>query len=140
MRLVHTVLLLLAVVEITVVVLATKAVHVPWPPMRIAGACLLVFAIAWVVVARMQLGRSFSVMPQARRLVTTGIYARIRNPIYVASPFVLIGLSLAVMQWWPLLLSVIVIPVQIVRARREAAVLREAFGEKYDRYRSGTWF
>jgi protein-S-isoprenylcysteine O-methyltransferase Ste14 len=69
---------------------------------RIAGLCLLVISIAWVVVARMQLGGSFSVTPQARRLVTTGIYARIRNPIYVASPFLLIGLSLALMQWWPI--------------------------------------
>jgi protein-S-isoprenylcysteine O-methyltransferase Ste14 len=78
----------------------------------------------------MQLSGSFSVTRRAHRLVTTGIYARIRNPIYVASPFLLICLSLALMQWWPMLLSVVVIPIQIVRARREAAVLREAFGEE----------
>jgi protein-S-isoprenylcysteine O-methyltransferase Ste14 len=108
--------------------------------MRLAGSCVLLIAMAWIAVARMQLGRSFSVLPQARRLVTTGIYARIRNPIYVASPFLLIGLSLSFMQWWPMLLSAIVIPLQIVRARREAAVLRHAFGDEYDQYRARTWF
>ena len=140
MRVVHTVLLVLAIIEVTFVVLVTKTANVPWPPMRIMGSCLLLFVIAWVMVARIQLGRSFSLTPQARKLVTTGIYARIRNPIYVASPFLLIGLSLALLQLWPMLLLVIVIPLQIVRGRREAAVLRAAFGEEYDRYRARTWF
>ncbi|MBV8451850.1 MAG: isoprenylcysteine carboxylmethyltransferase family protein, partial [Deltaproteobacteria bacterium] len=76
----------------------------------------------------------------ARKLVTTGIYARICNPIYVASPFLFVGFSLALMKWWPMLLCVVIVPVQIFRARREAAVLRDAFGEEYDRYRAQTWF
>jgi protein-S-isoprenylcysteine O-methyltransferase Ste14 len=96
--------------------------------------------VAWVSIARCQLGRSFSVTPQARQLVTTGIYARIRNPIYLASPFLLIGLSLVMAQWWPMLLMVVVVPLQIARARREAKILRAAFGAEYDRYRARTWF
>jgi protein-S-isoprenylcysteine O-methyltransferase Ste14 len=111
-----------------------------WPPGRIVGACILVLALVWVGIARIQLGRSFSVTAQARRLVTTGIYARIRNPIYVASPLLLIGLSLVTARWWPMLLLIVVVPVQIVRARREAKVLRAAFGEEYERYRARTWF
>ncbi len=140
MRGVHTLLLVLAASEAAFVVLVMKNAHLPWPPMRIAGVCLLLLAIAWVGVARFQLGRSFSVTPQARQLVTTGIYARFRNPIYLASPFLLIGLSLVFAQWWPMLLLVVVIPLQIVRARREARVLRAAFGAEYDRYRARTWF
>jgi protein-S-isoprenylcysteine O-methyltransferase Ste14 len=43
--------------------------------------------------------------------------------------------------FWPLLLLLIlVIPMQIARARREAAVLEATFGEKYRRYRRQTWF
>jgi len=140
MRVVHTILLVLAIAGVTIAVFGTKSEHAVWPPMRVGGSCLLLIALAWIVVARIQLGRSFSVTPQARKLVTTGIYARIRNPIYVASPFLLISLSMALMQWWPMLLSVAVIPLQIVRARREAAVLRDAFGEEYDQYRARTWF
>jgi protein-S-isoprenylcysteine O-methyltransferase Ste14 len=140
MRVIHTVLLVLAIVEVTFVVLLTKAAHVTWPPTRIIGACLMLLVIAWVCIARFQLGRSFSLTPQARQLVTTGIYARIRNPIYLASPFLLIGLSLVIARWWPMLLILILVPVQIVRGRREAKVLRAAFGAEYDRYRARTWF
>jgi protein-S-isoprenylcysteine O-methyltransferase Ste14 len=97
----------------------------------------LVFA--WIVIARFQLGRSFSVTPRARQLVTSGVYARIRHPIYLASPFLLIGFSLVMATWWPLLLLVVVIPLQIARARREEAILRATFGAEYDRYRARTW-
>ena len=111
-----------------------------WPTTRIAGMCLLLFVMAWVGIARYQLGRSFSVTPQARQLVTNGLYARFRNPIYIASPILMVSLSLLLAQWWPLLLLIVVIPLQIARARREAKVLRAAFGAEYDRYRARTWF
>src|ERR1035438_10105814 len=55
----------------------------PWTALRIAGAIVAVFGYVLVVVARLQLGASFSVSPQAKELVTHGLYARIRNPIYV---------------------------------------------------------
>ena len=140
MRVVHWILLVLAAFGCAVVVLGTRSTHPLWPLTRTIGTCLLCFVLAWVVVARIQLGRAFSVTPQARQLVTTGLYRRIRNPIYFASPFLLIGLSLVLAQWWPLLLLVVVIPLQIVRARREEAVLRAAFGAEYDQYRARTWF
>ena len=34
----------------------------------------------------------------------------------------------------------VLIPLQIVRAKREARVLEEHFGEEYRAYRSQTWF
>jgi protein-S-isoprenylcysteine O-methyltransferase Ste14 len=42
---------------------------------------------------------------------------------------------------WLLLLPIAaLIPMQVVRARREARVLAAAFGEEYARYKAGTWF
>jgi protein-S-isoprenylcysteine O-methyltransferase Ste14 len=35
---------------------------------------------------------------------------------------------------------VIIIPIQIIRARREAHVLEAKFGEAYREYRDRTWF
>jgi protein-S-isoprenylcysteine O-methyltransferase Ste14 len=35
---------------------------------------------------------------------------------------------------------VIIIPLQIFRARREAAVLEAKFGDEYREYRKRTWF
>lgn len=140
MRVDRWILLPLVIFEIAIVVIVSRTAHPAWPHARILGMCLLFLVVAWVAVARFQLGRAFSVTPQARHLVTSGLYGRIRNPIYVASPFLLIAISLTLAQWWPLLLSTVVIPLQIVRARREAQVLRAVFGAEYDRYRARTWF
>jgi protein-S-isoprenylcysteine O-methyltransferase Ste14 len=96
--------------------------------------------LAGVILARYTLGRSFSVAPKATALVTSGIYWRIRNPIYVFGMIFVVGLVLMV--WTPYLLAVllVLIPVQIVRARREAAVLEAKFGDAYRQYRKRTWF
>ncbi len=99
----------------------------------------VVCAILWFI-ARGQLGAAFSVKPEARHLVTTGLYAKIRHPIYVfgTSAFLLVLLA---MQGWPgLVIWAIIIPIQVVRARREQRALAQAFGAEYQAYRASTWF
>lgn len=140
MRSVRSVLLVLVLVEASLVILATGGARLTWTPMRITGIGFLALGLGWVAVARFHLGKSFSVTPQARQLITTGLYSRIRNPIYLATPVLLIGLSLLLASWWPMLLSIVLVPMQIFRAHREAQVLRAAFGAEYDRYRARTWF
>jgi len=39
-----------------------------------------------------------------------------------------------------LLILLALIPIQIIRARREAAVLEAKFGDEYREYRKRTWF
>jgi len=80
------------------------------------------------------------VRPEARALVTHGIYSRIRNPIYVFSVLLLSGVVLYVEKPAWLAFLMILIPVQVIRARREARVLEEKFGEEYRAYRRRTWF
>jgi protein-S-isoprenylcysteine O-methyltransferase Ste14 len=112
----------------------------PWPPLRVAGAILCLTGFALVSLARYQLGRAFSVSAQARTLVTTGLYARLRNPIYAFAELFIAGLALLLESWWPVFFLLATIPVQAVRARKEAAVLEAAFGEEYRSYKSRTWF
>lgn len=114
--------------------------HPPWNAMRIAGLCLLVPNFVLLTVARVQLGNSFSITPQAKGLVTRGLYSRIRNPIYVFSSLGIAGLFLYLNMPELLLLLLVVAPVQILRAQREARVLEERFGEEYRQYRAATWF
>jgi protein-S-isoprenylcysteine O-methyltransferase Ste14 len=114
--------------------------HQPWTPMRAAGTFVCLLAFALVSVARYQLGGSFSISAQARHLVTTGLYARFRNPIYVFAEMFLAGLALYLRAWWPIVAMVALIPLQAARARKEASVLEAAFGEEYRRYRARTWF
>ncbi|MGO9125987.1 MAG: methyltransferase family protein [Terriglobales bacterium] len=109
-------------------------------PGRWAGLALGVVGLAGVIVARYTLGRSFSVTPQARALVTTGIYSRICNPIYISAEILLIGIAIMLWKLSLLLVFLVVIPMQIWRARREARVLEEKFGDEYRAYRRRTWF
>lgn len=78
--------------------------------------------------------------PEARKLVTTGLYSKIRNPIYVFGMVMITGLIVASQRPALLMLLVVVAIVQMIRARREARVLEAAFGEAYREYRRKTWF
>lgn len=112
----------------------------PWTPLRITGAAIALFALALFVVARIQLGRSFAVRAQATELVTSGLYSRIRNPIYIFGGLTLSGLFLYVNKPWLLFLLFFLVPLQIYRIRKEEQVLTEKFGDQYLRYKSQTWF
>jgi protein-S-isoprenylcysteine O-methyltransferase Ste14 len=119
---------------------AVLAVPGPWTNLRIAGVLLGVPCMALAFLAQYQLGKSFSITPQARELVTHGLYSRIRNPKYVFGLLGLLGLILYFqrLQWlWVFLLLV---PLQFFRARKEAEVLSAKFGEAYLEYRRKTWF
>ncbi len=111
-----------------------------WDRWRVAGLVLLVMGMTLLTVARLQLGNSFSVTPQAKVLVTRGIYSKIRHPVYVFSAIALVGMALYVPVHWLLLLLLPIIPMQVWRARREEKVLIARFGEEYTRYKATTWF
>jgi protein-S-isoprenylcysteine O-methyltransferase Ste14 len=86
------------------------------------------------------LGDSFSVKPEAKALVSRGLYSKIRNPVYVFACFVLAGLFLYLERPALLFLLFPLIVLQVSRARAEARVLEEKFGEEYRAYRARTWF
>jgi protein-S-isoprenylcysteine O-methyltransferase Ste14 len=112
----------------------------PWTALRIAGLILTVAGTTALTVARFQLGNSFTIRAEANELVTSGLYAKIRNPVYIFSAVLVGGMLLYVDQpkWFWIFL--ILIPVQLIRARAEARVLEDRFGDVYRQYRSHTWF
>lgn len=111
----------------------------PWIPLRIAGLVLLFLSLAFLTVARIQLGKSFSLTPQARQLVSHGLYSRIRNPVYVFGALTILGLFLFMDRPYYLLVLLVIIPLQMLRARAEARVLEARFGDEYRQYKSKTW-
>jgi protein-S-isoprenylcysteine O-methyltransferase Ste14 len=111
-----------------------------WTWMSTLGLALSVPAFAAWVLARVQLGGSFSVSAKARKLVTHGIYSKIRNPIYVFGTVSVSGFILLFNKPIWLLLVLVIVPMQIVRARKEAKVLEDKFGDEYREYRGKTWF
>jgi protein-S-isoprenylcysteine O-methyltransferase Ste14 len=112
----------------------------PWNTERYIGTVLAVAGIGFIGVARYQLGKSFSLKPEAHALVTNGLYSKIRNPIYVFGTLLVTGLLLVVQRPILWILLVIVVVGQSIRARREARVLEAAFGDSYREYRRNTWF
>jgi protein-S-isoprenylcysteine O-methyltransferase Ste14 len=112
----------------------------PWGPMRIVGVCMIVFGLLMWALARFQLGAAFSVKAKASVLVTHGLYSRIRNPIYVFGSVMIAGLMLFFLHPEYLLIFLALIPMQVIRARKESSVLEAAFGVEYREYKRKTWF
>jgi protein-S-isoprenylcysteine O-methyltransferase Ste14 len=112
----------------------------PWTGLRIAGAILAVAGYVLLFTARIQLGTSFAVTPQAKTLVTRGLYSRIRNPIYLFVDVMWFGLTLFLHLYWLFVPLVILLVLHVFRVRREGEVLQEAFGQTYLDYRKRTWF
>ncbi len=84
-----------------------------------AGAALAAISFALVILARVQLGKSFAVTPIAKDLVTHGLYSRLQHPMYVFVDFAVCGFALAVGRWYVLLPLVILLLIQTRNARAE---------------------
>ena len=93
------------------------------------GGGFWLLAAAWRVLYAAQ---------QAHALATTGPYARIRHPQYVAFVLILLGFLVQ----WPTLLTLAMFPVLVVMyvllARREEREVEAEFGAAYRRYAART--
>jgi len=88
-----------------------------------AALALLVGGHVLCAVALLQLGRSFSVMPEARKLVTAGLYSRVRHPLYMAEAVATLGVFLQYRTLGAALLVAAQFAVQLWRMREEEKVL-----------------
>lgn len=130
----------LLIVSIGLIVFVAYTLTLPWTWWRVAGSAIVIPAFALLFVSRLQLGRAFSVGPKATMLVTSGIYSRIRNPIYLFASIMALGLIIWSGRPWLLVILAILIPMQILRSRKEAELLAAKFGNEYLEYRRKTWF
>ena len=112
----------------------------PWNVQHCIGMILLCVGAFLVIVARVQLGKSFAIRAKAKALVTHGLYSKIRNPVYLFSTVMFAGVILVIQApiLWVVLAALITF--QTIRARREAVVLEDTYGEIYREYRRRTWF
>ena len=88
------------------------------------------------------LGRRFSglvAIQEEHKLVTDGIYSRIRNPSYLGLVVNMLGWALTFRSGVGVLLTAVAIPILIARIHSEERLLHEHFGAEYDIYCARTW-
>jgi protein-S-isoprenylcysteine O-methyltransferase Ste14 len=111
-----------------------------WDARHVIGMAMAATGFPLWFTARLQLGKSFAVLPKAQALVTTGLYSKFRNPIYLFGGLAYAGLFIAWGKVIPLIVFFLLFPsYQFLRGRKEAEVLENKFGDQYRRYRASTW-
>jgi len=90
--------------------------------------------LAYSVWGLAYLRRSFSIMPEARRLVTGGPYALSRHPVYLGEIETAVAINLATAGWLNALAVVYFIGCELLRIRWEERVLAGAFPLDYPPY------
>lgn len=96
-------------------------------------------ASVWLVnAAARRLGKQWALaarLVEGHTLIQDGPYRIVRNPIYTGMFGMLLATGLAVTQWIPLLIAIVLfIPGTYIRIRSEERLLREAFGSEFEAY------
>jgi protein-S-isoprenylcysteine O-methyltransferase Ste14 len=98
---------------------------------------LATLGLAYSVWGLAYLRRSFSIIPEARRLVTGGPYSLSRHPVYLGEVVAAIGINLATSGWPGALAVTYFIGCELLRIRWEEGVLSRAFPNDYPAYAGG---
>jgi protein-S-isoprenylcysteine O-methyltransferase Ste14 len=109
-------------------------------PQKETSAVALAVSCAFVMVGMFSsfivlrwLGKAFSIMPEARRLITHGPYALVRHPLYVCEEIAVIGVFIQVVSPVALIILMAHAVFQVRRMLNEERVLKAAFPE-YESY------
>lgn len=102
--------------------------------MAVASLVLMCTGYAFACYSIVHLGRSLSMMAEARKLVMTGPYGLVRHPLYAAEAIASVGLLLQYMSIAAVALWVVHIGLQLARIGYEEKILGQNFPE-YQSYR-----
>ncbi|WP_330207951.1 methyltransferase family protein [Pseudomonas sp. AM14(2022)] len=109
---------------------------------RWLGALLFIVGGALRLWPVFVLGRRFSglvAIQPGHRLVTDGIYTRLRNPSYLGLVVNAVGWALAFRSSVGLILAALTLIPLIARIHSEEALLRGQFGAEYEAYCARSW-
>jgi protein-S-isoprenylcysteine O-methyltransferase Ste14 len=90
--------------------------------------------LAYSVWGLLYLRRSFSIIPEARRLVTGGPYALSRHPVYLGEVATAIGVNLATGGWLSAVAVAYFVVCELLRIRWEERILALSFAGEYPEY------
>ena len=106
-------------------------------PNLLSTACVLIGMIMMLVTIR-HLGRSFSLVPQARSVVQTGPYRWIKHPLYLAEEIAILSAVLQYLTPVTVIVFILHICVQVCRILYEEDLLRRNCPE-YSGYEARRW-
>ena len=106
-------------------------------PNLVSTACVLIGMIMMLVTIR-YLGRSFSLVPQARSVVQTGPYRWIKHPLYLSEEIAILGVGLQHLTPLTVIVLVLHFGVQVCRIVYEEDLLRRTCPE-YSSYEASRW-
>ena len=109
----------------------------PTPWIAIFSSAVVFLGMLASIVSLYWLGRSFSILPQARSLVMDGPYRYVRHPLYLAELCIVVGRICELEHPWPLIAMLAATASQFWRMHYEEQVLMEAF-PSYHEYASRT--
>jgi protein-S-isoprenylcysteine O-methyltransferase Ste14 len=103
-----------------------------------AGVVLILIGISFIVLARhefAQYGQPTDPGHPTSKVIETGVFAISRNPLYLGSVIVILGIALAMNILWTLVtLIASIIVCHYVLIIPEEKYLAEKFGEEYENY------
>jgi protein-S-isoprenylcysteine O-methyltransferase Ste14 len=98
----------------------------------LASLLLIIGGTGLAIYAALVLGRSISILPEARRLVICGPYALVRHPLYLGEIVATAGMALQYLSVWALLLLALVCAFQLQRMNYEQQLLLRVFPQYKD--------
>lgn len=123
--------------NIQLLFLALPQAHLPLP-LTALSAALITGGMVGAAYVGFWLGRSFSIFPQARRLVVRGPYRLLRHPLYLVEQIATLGVVMQYAQPWSLLIGAASLISQFPRMYYEERVLAKTYPE-YGAYAARTW-
>ena len=110
-------------------------------PLTIAGFGVILVSIVINLLARQELARNWSPLAGTsaeQSLIKSGIYARIRHPIYTSGILLSLGLALVTSSLGGLALFILAVIAFVVRINAEEKALLAKFGVEYQEYAKKT--
>ncbi len=98
----------------------------------VVSSIVIIVGLSASILALAALGRAFSILPQARRLVTSGPYRLVRHPLYLGEQVAATGVMLQYQQPWSFLVFMLGFSLQIARMHFEEQTLGEQFSQYRD--------
>jgi protein-S-isoprenylcysteine O-methyltransferase Ste14 len=110
-------------------------------PVRIVGLILAGAGLLTFILAFLSFGNSWRIGIDRKRpgtLVTEGIFRLTRNPIYLASDLMFIGVFLVNGTWFFMVFGFLAVIACHFQILREEEFLRRQYGDEFEAYRSRT--